>query len=109
MIPIHLHHSGVLHHLARLSPIIGGVVILVALFQSGGGDSSWKFIIPIIFGVFVTLVGMLYHQHETRITDLEKDTLPRREFDIAHKAVQDEQYRMEKHIEAIDQRDTKRK
>jgi hypothetical protein len=106
MMPYHAHvGSVVIHYLARISPILGGAIILSALLLDSGADASWKFIVPIVFGVFVTLVGMLYHQHETRITSLEEETLPRREFDIAHQSVQAEQGRMEKHLEAIDNRD----
>ena len=85
------------------------MIVSAFLLDSGNTDSSWKFVIPIIFGVFVTLVGMLYHQHEGRIKDLEQDSLPRREFDIAHQAVKDEVGRMEKHLESIDTRDIVKK
>src|ERR1035437_9027892 len=92
------------HHMTRASPIIGGAVVLaVAVMESEVGPNSlWVSGIGIVVGVFITLTGMLYHNLENRLTDLEKESLPRREFDIGHKSVQDQLERIEKHLSNTD-------
>lgn len=110
MIPIHLHDgTGIMRYLVRLSPLIGGPVTLIALFQAGSVDSSWKFMIPIIIGVTITLVGMLFHGHETRIVDLEEHSLTHREFRLAYQPLKEEVDRIETHLKAIDERDIRKR
>jgi hypothetical protein len=95
-------------HTFQFSPLVGGAVILstVIMDATSGPNSAWISVISIVVGIFVALTGMLYHNMESRLSKMEEDNLPRREFDIAHKAVQDQLSRIEGHLVNVDSRNT---
>ena len=115
----HYLGHGFVHALSRVSPVVGFVIIAAAIIADESSD-TWKISLSVALGVFVTLTGMIYHNLESRLSKVEDDALPRREFEIAHKAVQeyvdtsqralkDQLGRIEGHLVNIDSRDLRKK
>ncbi len=94
--------------LAKATPYVGAFVIVVSVVESSQSNSPWtdlwRVAISVSLGIFVTLVGMIYHNMETRVSNLERSDLPRLEYEMRHTEVQRQIDRIEKHLEANDRK-----
>jgi hypothetical protein len=106
--PMHLPslgHSLFIDKLAVTSPLLGGLLILLAVDSPNGAwNDVFRIVISIVLGVFVTLVGMLYHNLENRIKKIEDFSITRYEFKMSQDPLIAQLGRIEKHLENIDMR-----
>jgi len=76
--------------LAKISPIIGGFVIVASLESDGSGGpwtEIWRISMSVALGVFVALVGMIYKNINDRLENMEKRQelyVTLREYDARH-------------------------
>lgn len=94
--------------LAKVAPIVGGIVIISSIIDSGQQSTPWTDIwrvaISVALGIFITLVGMIYHNMENRVAMLEKNCLGRTEYDMRNLDLERHLDRMEKHLEVNDRK-----
>ena len=111
-LPHHLFGGPLVVKVARLSPLLG-IIILVTILESGPGsgawDEIWRLFISIGLGSMVTLLGMIYHSIDRRVTVIEEKFLAREEFNIRHQEILDQLRRIETHLEKTDDRIHSRK
>jgi len=89
--------------LAKISPVIGGFVILASFESDGGGNSPWTEIwrisMSVALGVFVALVGMIYKNINDRLENMEKRQelyVTLREYDARHEDMKNQLDRIER-------------
>jgi hypothetical protein len=94
--------------LAKAAPLVGGVVIISSIIDSSQQISPWtdvwRVAISVSLGVFITLVGMIYHNMESRTANLEKNCLGRTEYDMRNLDLERHLDRIEKHLEVNDRK-----
>jgi hypothetical protein len=94
--------------LAKAAPLVGGVVIISSLIdasqQTTPWTDVWRVAISVALGVFITLVGMIYHNMENRVAGLEKNCLGRTEYDMRNIDLERHLDRIEKHLEVNDRK-----
>lgn len=103
----HFHTSEFGGVLAKITPYIGGAVIVASIIQTQ--DSSpltdlWRVAISVALGVFVTLVGMIYHNMESRVGTVESNYMPRLEYTARSAELDRHLERIEKHLESHDEK-----
>lgn len=105
MIP---HNFHIASGLAKAAPLVGGVVIISSIIDASQEGTPWtdvwRIAISISLGVFITLVGMIYHNMENRTANLEKNCLGRTEYDRANLELERHLDRIEKHLELNDRK-----
>lgn len=92
-------------YLSKIAPVIGGVTIIASLIDTDSSSTwsaLWRIAISVSLGVFVALVGMIYHNIESRVSKLEVSSVPEGEYEMRHIDLQKNLERIEKHLEAID-------
>jgi hypothetical protein len=73
--------------LAKIAPVVGGVVIVTSFQTNASGfmGELWRISMSVALGVFITLVGAIYQNLNRRIESLEtaakSDFVSRREYD----------------------------
>ena len=76
--------------LARVSPVVGLVVIFSSVESHEGGPWTeiWRIALSIALGVFVALVGAIYQNINRRVESFElaakTDFVPRKEYESRH-------------------------
>ena len=93
--------------MARLSPLFGFLTLFYIL-QADSGNGAWveiwRVLLSVGLGVVVTLLGMLHHNSDRRISIIEERYISREEYNVRHLELVEHLKRIETHLEKTDDR-----